>query len=240
MRSFQAKTLSLVLLAVIFLAGGCAAGRAEAASYYARTAGAGTITTNWNQNTTWTTDSDCNGAALGAGIFPGALDDVFLCSGKTVNLTANAQARSVTFLNNVNSSTNLTHGSGVSLTVGVGGVTITAAGGGTNTRAWNINAGSATVNGNVTLAQSTNNNNRVARINITTGTLDINGDLTMTAGSAVRTVVDMSGGAGNLLIAGSFNLASGTGTLTPGTSGTVTYDSATTPPRYRQGCRQHR
>jgi hypothetical protein len=221
--------LFTLLIAVAVVAFGCAAEGAEAASYYARTAGAGTITTNWNQNTTWTTDPDCNGAALGAGIFPGAADDVFICSGKTVNITANAQARSVTFMNNVNSSTNLTHGSGISLTVGVGGVTITAAGGGTNIRAWNINDGSATVNGSVALAQSSNNNSRVARINITTGTLDVNGDLTMTAGNAVRAVIDMSGGAGNLFIAGSFSLASGTGTLTPGTSSTVTYDSATTP-----------
>lgn len=223
------RPISSILAPVLLVAAVLAAGSAQAASYYARTAGAGTLTTNWNQNTTWTADADCNGAALGAGVFPGAADDVFICSGKTVNITANAQARSVTFMNNVNSSTNLTHSSGVSLTVGVGGVTITAAGGGTNTRAWNINDGSATVNGNVALAQSSNNNNRVARINITTGTLDINGDLVMTAGNAVRAVIDMSGGAGSLSIAGSFSLASGAGTLTPGTSSTVTYDSATTP-----------
>ena len=85
------KIVWLLLCSALFVAG-----PAYAANFYARTAGAGPITTNWNQNTTWTASNTCNGAAT-AGV-PGAGDDVFICAGKTVNVTAAAAANSVTFI----------------------------------------------------------------------------------------------------------------------------------------------
>lgn len=175
---------------------------------------------NWNAAGTWTT--------CGGGI-PGAGDDVQIRNAHVVTIPAafGATANSLTFTV-TNGAARLDHAAVTStLTVGVGGVIFNASGN-NNTRSWNINAGSATVNGALDI-NGGGNNSRIARIQITTGSLDVNGNLTMTAGNAVRTVIDMSGGAGNLFVAGSFSLASGNGTLTPGTGSTVTLDSATTP-----------
>ncbi|MBI3044755.1 MAG: hypothetical protein HYY78_18210 [Betaproteobacteria bacterium] len=175
---------------------------------------------NWNAAGTWTT--------CGGGI-PGAGDDVQIRNANTVTIPAGyaAAANSVTFTVS-NGTANLTHAAATStITVGAGGATINSPGN-NNSKNWNINAGSATVNGALSM-NGGGNNSRFASIVITTGSLDVNGGVTMTAANAVRTVIDMSGGAGNLFIAGSFSLASGNGTLTPGTTSTVTYDSATTP-----------
>lgn len=177
-------------------------------------------TGNWNVAGTWT--------ACGGGI-PGAGDDVQILLAHVVTIPAGfaAAANSVTFTVS-NGAARLDHAAASStLAVGAGGVTFNASGN-NNTRSWNINAGSATVNGALGI-NGGGNNSRIARIQITTGSLAVNGNLTMTADNAVRTVIDMSGGAGNLFVAGSFSLASGNGTLTPGTSSTVTLDSATTP-----------
>ena len=51
--------------------------------FYSRTNG------QWNANTTWS-NTGHTGAAVGAGIFPGANDIVIIGNGNTVNLTANA------------------------------------------------------------------------------------------------------------------------------------------------------
>ena len=175
---------------------------------------------NWNAAGTWTT---CGGT------IPGAGDDVQIRNANTVTIPAGfaAVANSVTFTS-TNGAANLTHAAATStLTVGAGGVTMNPSGN-NNPKSWNINAGSATVNGAVAL-NGTSTNNRPVRIFITTGSLDINGNLTMNAGNALRAVIDMSGGAGNLFIAGSFSFAASDGTLTPGTTSTVTFDSAATP-----------
>ena len=221
MRFWRCASLPAVLLAAALTASAV-----DAANYYARTAGGG-VTTNWNQNTTWTTDSDCNGAALGAGVFPGAADNVFICAGKTVNVTADAQALSV-FFNIAGAGSTLQHNAGIKLTVGAGGVTINTSTNTNGTRTWNINAGIAEVNGNVSLEQNSASNNRIANITITTGSLDINGDLTMDVGNNTRARVTMSGGAGSLNLSGSFILANNLGTLTPGTTSTFTYDTGST------------
>jgi MSHA biogenesis protein MshQ len=176
---------------------------------------------NWNAAGTWTT--------CGGGI-PGAGDDVQIRLAHVITIPAGfgAMANSVTFTAS-NGAARLDHAANTStLTVGAGGVTINPTGGGNVTRAWNIDAGSATVNGSLSMSGG-GNPNRIVLIRITTGSLDVNGNLTMTAASAGRAVIDMSGGAGNLFLAGSFSLDSGNGTLVPGTTSTVTYDSATTP-----------
>ena len=91
---------------------------------------------------------------------------------------------------------------------------------------WYINAGSATVAGSVSLGGTTTTTGRVAKIVITTGSLDISGDLiyNSAASTSQTAVIDMSGGAGNLYLVGSLTLANGSGTLTPGTTSTVTFD----------------
>ncbi len=143
----------------------------------------------------------------------------------TINLThaitfpagaGNYLARSLTFATS-NGSASLTHAANQTLTVGVGGVTLNSAAAGNNTKAWNINDGSATVNGNVALVQGSNSNNRIARINLTSGpspaaTLTINGNLSLTFGTALRGVIDTTGGTadGQINLSGTFTVTNGT------------------------------
>jgi hypothetical protein len=203
-----------------------AAATAQGSAALALTCQSNAATGNWNVAGTWT---GCGGGVPGAG------DDVQIRLGHVVTIPAayGAQALSVTFTA-TNGAARIDHAAATStLTVGAGGFTMNPSGN-NNPKTWNINAGSATVNGAVTL-NGTSTNNRPVRVFITTGTLDINGNLSMNAGNAVRASIDMSGGAGNLFIAGSFTLASSDGTLAPGTTSTVTFDSATTPVTVQTG-----
>ena len=181
-------------------------------TYYSRVA-----TGNWSANATWS-NAGCNGAA--ATSIPGATNDVVICNGHTVTVNTAAQALSVE-LQTGNAAVNLNHSGTNSLTIGSGGVTLDST---TNnvTKTWNIGAGSATVNGPVTMnSTGGTNNNRVVRIDLSTGTLDINGDLTMNAVSNVRAVIAATGTA-NIFLSGNFTFNNGT--LTPGPSSTFTYD----------------
>ncbi len=95
------------------------------------------------------------------------------------------------------------------------------------TNSWAINAGTANVAGRVTLASTTITTSRIRRILLTTGTLDVEGDIVyqaLTSASSTLAVIDMSGAA-TLRVAGSM-MFSGTasGTLTPGSFSTVIYD----------------
>jgi hypothetical protein len=174
---------------------------------------------NWNNPATWS----CTGAPAAPGGVPGAADNVAIDDNDSVTITANAAALSVTFPAG-NQASDLTHNAGVSLAVGAGGVTINGGTAGAPLKAWNINAGSATVNGPVTL-NGGNANNRIARINLTSGTLDINGDLAMNTADSLRAVIAATGAA-NISVAGSFTQAGNLGTLTQAATGTFTYDTA--------------
>jgi hypothetical protein len=70
----------------------------------------------------------------------------------------------------------LTQASNTTLTVN-GDVTITQPAVNTTIAAWNINGGTALVSGNVNFGGSSSTNSRVAKIVLTTGTLNICGDL---------------------------------------------------------------
>jgi len=97
-----------------------------------------------------------------------------------------------------------------------------------NTNALNVDAGTVSVGGNVALNGTSANNTRVARIQITTGTLTVSGGLTYTAGNPARAVIDMSTGSGVLNLAGALTVNNGAnqGTLTPGTASTVNFNGA--------------
>lgn len=139
-----------------------------------------------------------------------------------ITLNTSATATALTFQNNA-AANSFTHASGVDLTVN-GNVTITQASGGTVVHAWNVNAGTATVIGNVTFSVTAGNAGRVARLAITTGTVSVQGDVVMTnALLAANSVIDMSGGSGTLNLGGALTVTT-LGTLTPGTSSTVVYD----------------
>jgi len=159
---------------------------------------------------------------------PTADDDVTINADHNITFPVGAgayAARSLTF-SAAGGAANLTHAANQSLTVGVGGVTITGSNNSNSTKAWNINVGSATVNGPVTLQQGSNNS-RIARINLTTGpspaaTLTINGDLAMTSSNAARTQINMAGGSANgqINLSGAFTVTT-TGTLAMGTGAAI-------------------
>ncbi len=169
-------------------------------------------TGNWSSVATWG----------GAGT-PGIDDNVTITNNDTVTVNVTSACASLTFGADGNTST-LTMTDGTTLTVN-GNVIFNAPTSDTRTKLWNINAATALVNGSVTLNEGTADS-RVTLIVITTGTLHVAGSVSFvnTTGNA-RTIIDMSGGAGNLIIGGNLGSTGNYGTLTPRTTSTVTFDS---------------
>ncbi|MEK7815818.1 MAG: hypothetical protein AAB294_03255 [Pseudomonadota bacterium] len=166
-------------------------------------------TGNWNAVGTWS--SAACGLPQTATTTPTVQNNVIICaSAVTVTITAAGAACAGLTFDAAGAGVTLQHNAGIALSV-LGSVNIN---GSTvdGTKAWNIDAGSATVGGNVALNGGTGNA-RIARINITTGTLTIKGGLTYNSANAVRAVIDMSGGAGVLNLAGALTINT-TGTLT--------------------------
>ena len=182
-------------------------------------------TADWNLTSTWSATS---GGAAGASV-PTTGDVVYVgeagvaravtvptgysavCATLNIGNSANNVANSLTF-----------SASDASLTVS-GDLTINRPSG-NNTNALNINAGTVNVNGSVTFSGAATNAGRINSIVITTGTLTVAGDINMAAGSISTNVINMSGGAGTLNLAGAFNAS--LGTLTPGTTSTFNYNGA--------------
>lgn len=183
--------------------------------YYTRASG------NWSATSTWS-NIGCGGGAASTVPHPAA--QVTICNGHSVSLNVNGEVAGLAFQAG-NQNVSLTHGGSNQLTVGSGGVTINGATGGNNTKAWNINAGTAIVNGPLTL-NSGDSNNRISRIQLTTGTLDINGNLTFNSSGVARAVIEMTGAA-NIFLSGTIN-PGGNARVIPGTAGTFTYDGAGT------------
>jgi hypothetical protein len=217
------KKLADVLILLATLAGlSGAASDANAANRFAVANGA------WNQTgpTIWATVS---GGAAGASV-PVAGDAVFIgdtATVRTVTIPAGyaAAATSVT----IGNATAVAGGS--SLTLSAANSSLTTSAGITINRPSNsttnllsIGAGTVTVGGTVTLAGTNTTTTRVNRINITTGTLDIAGDLVFITGSTAGNLIDMSGGAGTINLAGAFTAAAGT--LTPGATSKFNYDGS--------------
>lgn len=154
------------------------------------------------------------------GSAPTSFPGLTIASGSSVTLATDATAASLSFSGGGTAGT-LTHSPGGTLAVG-GNVTMsqpTAA----VTNLWNIQAGGATVGGNVTIGGTNTTTSRVARVALTTGTLTIGGNLVFNSSSSTAgtAVLDMSGGAGRLTLSGSLTLNANTGTLLPGTAGSI-------------------
>ncbi len=175
---------------------------------------------NWNDTSTWSAIS-CAGPT-GASV-PTVFNNVIICATRTVTVTAAGSCASLTF-DTTGAGSTLQHNAGVGLLVN-GNVTINGSTSADGTRLWNIGAGSTQVNGSVTL-NGGSTNARIARIATTTGTLTVTGGLTYNAsgfGGAARAVIDMSGGAGTLNLAGALTINT-LGTLTPGTTSTFNFN----------------
>ncbi|MGM8227691.1 DUF6701 domain-containing protein [Cellvibrio sp. ARAG 10.3] len=175
---------------------------------------------NWNATGTWSATS-CSGTS-GAAV-PTAADDVIICNGRTVTLTAAAAAKSVV-LETGGSNVNLNHNTGIELTVGTGGVSVNGSTSTNASKIWNIGAGSATVAGTVTLSGG-GNSNRTSQINLTSGTLDMNGNLSFSSNAESNFI--QATGAANIFLSGNLTLSSGA-RIIPGTSSTFTYDGTGT------------
>ena len=138
---------------------------------------------NWDLSFTWSASS---GGAPGASV-PVAGDFVFIgdiTPGMAVTIPAgyNAACATLTIGAATNASSSLTFtGATSSLNVS-GNVTINRPST-TNTNSLNVNAGTATVGGTVTLAGVAINPDRIAKINITNGTLTISTDLVFITGN---------------------------------------------------------
>ncbi|MFN0158707.1 MAG: invasin domain 3-containing protein [Bacteroidota bacterium] len=116
------------------------------------------------------------------------------------------------------------HGAGANLSI-TGNATIgqpTTTG---ITNSWNINQGSASITGNFSIGGTNTSTTRISRVVVTTGTLTIGGNLIFNSPSTVpqTAIVDLStgGGTGIVNLAGNLVLTNTTGTITPGTSGSV-------------------
>ncbi len=168
-------------------------------------------TGNWNATSTWSATS---GGAPGASV-PVAGDFVTIEGGHNVTVTAaNAACASITFT--TATATSLTINTGFTLTVS-GAITIPRSGSSFN----QIIVGAGTLNaGSIAFTSGGGTNHH--QITISTGTVDVTGDIT-TDNSGASATISFSG-AGLLEVGGAL-LTTG-GTLTTATGSTVNYTGA--------------
>lgn len=167
---------------------------------------------------------------------PNAIGDVVTIGNSNIanaTTTVNFNMGSPTLINSLSLNTattplstaqNLTHSVANLLTVQTN-VTVNQPGGNV-TDSWNINAGSATVNGNLIIGTQDNTNTRIAQVVTTTGTLTTGNLIFNTNSSAsneLTAVLDMSGGAGRLNLNGLLSFTNNRGRLIPGASSTFNY-----------------
>lgn len=167
------------------------------------------------------------GSDYGVERVPGPLDDVeigntSLITAVNVSLNvATATVNSLTFIaDNINNT--LTHAGTNALTVSHN-VVINQPTQDLRTISWNINGGTATVNGNINLGGLNTNINRIGRITITSGTLNANGSLIFSGSTPETKVIDMTGGAGSLNLKAALTNAATSATLNAGTSSIFNY-----------------
>jgi hypothetical protein len=163
--------------------------------------------------------------------------NVTINNNRSVSISGSHSFASLTFATG-NNNVSLTHIADASLTV-LGNVTINQPSANSRIKAWNINAGSATVGGLITIGggDATTTTSRETRIVITSGTLNANGGITFANVNNTGRQIIMSGGAGRINLGGTLTLV-GQQTLTAGTSGsTVNFagSSAQTIPYFSSG-----
>jgi autotransporter-associated beta strand protein len=189
-----------------------------AGTYYARQSG------NWNDPNTW---SLVSGAGAATTTYPIQGDVVWigdaLSNGaRTVTIPIDFEAACLT----LNIGSNIGHSNALILqdrttTLSVdGNITITRSSN-DQVNSLTVNNGTVEVEGNVSIAGTANNAGRITRILIADGMLTIKGSLSLPTGaSTANTQIDMSGGQGILNLAGAFN-ADGLATLNAGSAGST-------------------
>ncbi len=187
---------------------------------------------NWNVSSTWSLTT--GGAA--ASTFPTGSDIVYIGESVTaVDIVIPAgYSASCANLTIGNSTTNTLAGTSLSLGsstsfLNVLGPIILNRPAGNLINAFHIGDGTVTVGGDLTLDGTANNFNRIARMDMSAGTLTITGSMIFntnaTAGVATN-VFDISGGAGTVNLGGGFILTNNIGTLIPGTTSTFNFNGS--------------
>lgn len=140
----------------------------------------------------------------------------------TLNTNATVGAGNFSIATGANAST-LTQATGVSLTIS--GTASVGQPTGAVLKTWAINDGTASVTGATTIGGNTNTASRVAKIVVTTGTVQF-AALTFKTGTTdvqvANAVLEITGAA-NVSISGAITRAN-LGTITPGTTSTITYN----------------
>ncbi len=187
---------------------------------------------NWNVSSTWSLTT----GGVAASTFPTGSDIVYIGESVTaVDITIPAgYAASCANLTIGNSTTNTLAGTSLSLGsstsfLSVIGPVILNRPAGNLINAFHIGDGTVTVGGDFTLDGTANNFNRIARMDMSAGTLTISGSLifnTNASAGAATNVFDISGGAGTVNLGGGFLLTNNIGTLIPGTTSTFNFNGS--------------
>ena len=148
------------------------------------------------------------------GILPNPGDDIVISGGRTLSVDGNYTCNSITIGSSAATSNTLTVNSGFTLTVSN---TITIVPPITSANTNLLDAGNGFVNCNGLNSTNSGNNNRVCAISINTGTLNVNGNISLGA-TALRNSVTFLG-TGLLRVTGTYI---GGGTYT-NTNGTIEY-----------------
>jgi hypothetical protein len=194
------------------------------------------ITSNTQLTLVANAGANANGA-YGRQQVPGSSDDVVIgntnLAAPAVTITldaASATVNSFTFTATTVANS-LTHSGTNTLTVS-NNVTVNQPTANAITVAWNINGGTGTVNGNVTIGGATATASRVARIAVTTGSLSFAGAVNYTANTSAATEV-ITVSTGSISFSNALTLSSGTLSVTStGTinlNGGLSFGSANTP-----------
>src|SRR5205085_196699 len=151
---------------------------------------------------------------------PGANNLVSMTAGGTLNLSGNLT------MNALPTGNTITQGTGSVISVG-GTVTINQPSADNMSNIWNVNSGTATVTGLLSLAGGTNSAIRDGRLVITTGTLNANGGISITSSNIASKIIDMTGTSGTLNVGGTGITGAANGTFTAGTgTSNVNYNAA--------------
>lgn len=145
-----------------------------------------------------------------------AFGNLNIQNGATITLANTGHTAQNLNIQGTSNTTTFTHQGAASLTVS-GNVIVEQPTADVANR-WNINAGTAIVNGNITYQGSSTFTGRVQEIVLTDGSLRIDGDLTFSNVNNTSRRIITSGGASTIRLRGNLNL-DGTQTLTAGTAG---------------------
>ena len=185
---------------------------------------------DWNATSTW---SSTSGGVGGASI-PTSSDSVFIGEATTYRTVTiptgySAACASLSLGNTTSNALGALILASSTSTLTVSGDVVIYGPTASNTRYLDVQAGTCTISGNLSLGtgQTSTSNLRICKVTITTGTITVNGNLTfnnVSGSDPAQTQIDMSGGAGTFNLGGSFTINNSCGTLTPGTTSTFNFN----------------